>query len=119
MFSHDQSSSSTLLNLVDVGIIIHDVDTGRILEINDRICEMHGGTRDQILGRELKDLMDVAPPYSQVEALEKIHRLHREGPQTFEWLARAADGHLFWINVKLQLAILEFGLEPRANCRLS
>ena len=95
------------MNLVDVGIIIHDVDTGRILEINDRICEMHGGTRDQILGRELKDLMDVAPPYSQVEALEKIHRLHREGPQTFEWLARAADGHLFWINVKLQLAILD------------
>lgn len=107
MNTSTEDTYHTLFNLIDVGLIIQDAETGQVLEVNDRICEMHGSSRDQIVGSHLKDLMDVAPPYSAVEALENIRKLHQEGPQTFEWLARAADGHFFWIKVSLKLAVLE------------
>ena len=104
---NDESGFHTLFNLVDVGILIQDAETGQILEVNDQACAMHGSTREQILACQLKDLMNVEPPYSEAEALENIRRLRAEGPQTFEWLAQAADGHRFWIEVRLHLAVLD------------
>jgi two-component system nitrate/nitrite sensor histidine kinase NarX len=32
------------------GIIIHDIDTGRIIEANPSACVMHGYTRDELIG---------------------------------------------------------------------
>ena len=104
---NDESGFHTLFNLVDVGILIQDAETGQILAVNDRACAMHGSSREQILVCQFKDLMNVEPPYSEVEALENIRRLQAEGPQTFEWLVQAADGHRFWIEVRLHLAVLD------------
>lgn len=97
----------TVFNLLDVGILIQEAETGRVIEVNDRICEMRGATREEILAGKLNDLMAGEPPYSEADALEKIWRLDQEGPQLFEWLAQATDGRLFWVEVSLQKVIVD------------
>lgn len=97
----------TIFNAVSDAIFIHDAETGRIIDVNDRMCEMYGHTRETALVCGPDDLSAGTPPYSAAEALEQVHRTIAQGPQTFEWRARAGDGHLFWVEVSLRLALID------------
>ncbi len=95
-----------IFNTVSDAIFIHDAETGRILDVNRRMLEMYGFTREQALACGPDDLSAGTPPYSAAEAAEKIRMARVVGPQTFVWLARARDGHLFWVEVSLQFAFI-------------
>ena len=88
-------------------IFIHDAESGQLLDVNRRMCEMYGCTREQALMLSLADLSANVAPYTPVEAAEKL-RLVRDGPQTFDWLARRLDGQLFWVEVNLRSARIGF-----------
>jgi len=93
-----------IFDTVSDAIFIHDAETGRILDVNRRMCEMYGLTRKQALACGPDDLSAGVPPYSSAEAIEKIRLAHSEGQQTFDWLARARDGRFFWVEVSLRFA---------------
>ena len=93
-----------IFDTVNDAIFIHDAETGRIVDVNRRMCEMYGVTREEALACGPDDLSAGVPPYSAAEAVEKIRLAHAEGPQTFDWLARARDGRLFWVEVGLRFA---------------
>ncbi len=99
-----ESRFREIFNAVDDAIFIHDAQTGAIINVNQRMCEMYGYSHEQALACGPSDLSANAPPYSPVEAIEKIQLAQTEGPQTFDWLARARDGHLFWTAVSLRFA---------------
>jgi len=95
-----------IFNTVSDAIFIHDAETGRIIDVNHRMHELYGLTHEEALACGPDDLSAGTPPYSSAEAIEKIHLARTEGPQTFDWLARARDGHLFWVEVSLQFALI-------------
>ncbi len=99
-----ESRFREIFNAVDDAIFIHDAETGRILDVNRRMCEMYGLSREQAFACSLDDLSAGISPYSYVEALEKIRLATLIGPQMFDWLARAHDGHLFWVEIGLRTA---------------
>lgn len=104
--AESESRFREIFNTVSDAIFIHDAETGRIIDINRRMCEMYGFTREEALVCGPDDLSAGTPPYSSAEAAEKIYRARADGPQTFEWLARAHDGHFFWVEVSLRLATI-------------
>ena len=104
--AESESRFREIFNTVSDAIFIHDAKTGRIVDVNHRMCEMYGLTREEALACSPDDLSAGTPPYSSAEATEKIRLAHAEGPQTFDWLARARDGHLFWVEVSLQFALI-------------
>jgi len=99
-----ESRFREIFNTVSDAIFIHDAETGHIIDVNQRMCEMYGLTREQAIGCDADELSAGIPPYSTADVIEKIRRACTEGPQVFEWLARAHDGHLFWVEVSLRLA---------------
>jgi diguanylate cyclase (GGDEF)-like protein/PAS domain S-box-containing protein len=104
--TESESRFREIFNTVSDAIFIHDAETGRIVDVNRRMCEMYGFTREEALACDVNDLSAGTPPYSTAEAVEKIHLAHTDGPQTFNWLARARDGHLFWVEVSLRFALI-------------
>jgi PAS domain S-box-containing protein len=81
-----------------VSIIVHDRETGEIIDANPTACQMYGFTSID----ELRDNSFWAePPYSFAEALAWIRKAALEGVQSFEWLNRRGDGELFWEHVHL------------------
>jgi|GEM_PF-3497610 len=80
---------------------IHDAESGRLLDVNRRMCEMYGCTRAQALSAEIDDFCAGVPPYTGKEGARKLRLAHTAGPQTFDWLARRFDGTQFWVEVKL------------------
>jgi PAS domain S-box-containing protein len=90
-------------------ILIHDAETGEILDVNRSMLEMYGVTREQALGRTPWDLSVLEPPFTEEEALNRIQMAITEGPQVFDWRAKRSDGHPFWIEVSLKYVVIGEG----------
>ncbi|QEP44565.1 EAL domain-containing protein [Ectothiorhodospiraceae bacterium BW-2] len=90
-------------------IFILDADTGAVLDVNRRMCEMYGCSRQQALTLTLAEMSSNHPPYSLKEALAHIARVRTDGPQSFDWQARRLEGTLFWVEVNLRQMVLNRG----------
>jgi len=83
-------------------IIIHDAETGRIVDINQTMLDMYGYSREEALHLEVADISCTAPEFSQAEAVKKLQSAIDAGPQLFEWFARHKTGDCFWVEVALR-----------------
>jgi len=83
-----------------MSIIIHDKDTGEIVDANKRAIESYGFDSVEEL-RENKFWYD--SPYSFKEALGLIKKTRDEGPVQVKWLNKDKDGNKFWEIVNLEL----------------
>ncbi len=81
-----------------VSIIIHDKNTGEIIEANPTAVSSYGFSSIEEL--KANDFW-AEPPYSAEEALGWIRKTALEGPQQFEWLNRKRTGEAFWEQVRL------------------
>ena len=53
----------TIFDSVNDAIFVHDLKTGAILDVNQRMCEMYGYTRQEALQLSIEDLSQGEPPY--------------------------------------------------------
>jgi PAS domain S-box-containing protein len=89
-----------VFNATSDALLIHD-ETGRVLDVNDRMCAMFGYEREVALGLSVGDISLGSSPYSQPEAEDWVRRAAQEGPQVFEWHCKRRNGELFWAEVAL------------------
>ncbi|MBN1918638.1 MAG: PAS domain S-box protein [Verrucomicrobia bacterium] len=101
----------SIFNAATDAIFIHEVETGRILDVNAKMLEMFACGREEAVTLNVGDLSQGEPPYDQAAAARWVRRAAEEGPQLFEWLCRRRDGTLFWSEVTLKRA--EIGGEDR------
>jgi two-component system, cell cycle sensor histidine kinase and response regulator CckA len=97
-----QQRYADIFNATSDAIFIHDAETGEVLDVNDRMLEMYGCTREQVVGGSVEDFTAGVEPYTLAEAAEKVRQAIDEGPQVFEWRAKRSDGELFWVEVALR-----------------
>jgi PAS domain S-box-containing protein len=86
---------------VSDGLVIHDPETGEIVDANERFCEMNGYDREELVGETI-DLV-TGPDHDFEHAAERIRAAREEGPQLFEWRNRHADGETFPVEVHLSV----------------
>jgi PAS domain S-box-containing protein len=96
----------SLLNSFNDAVFVHDATTGRIIDVNQSMCEMYGYTREEALQTTIVELSQGEVPYSGAEAMEWLGKARETGQQTFEWLAKHKDGHLFWSEVNIRFAVI-------------
>ncbi len=87
-------------------IFIHDLETGKILDVNQRMTEMYGYTKDEAKHLTVEDLSASVPPYTQEDALRWLSKAAKGEPQLFEWLAKDKAGRLFWVEVNIKRAVI-------------
>jgi len=96
---------------VSDGVVVHDPETGEILDVNERFCEMNGYGRDELVGETVGVITATGEGYSYEEANRHIQRAREEGPQLFEWRNERKDGSTF--PVEVHLAVVEIMGEER------
>jgi len=99
-----EANYRTIFNEANDAILLHDLHTGTILDVNQRMCEMFGYTRDEALTLNVGTISSGYPPYTQQDAGKLIQKAGSQGPQVFEWHAKHKSGRLFWIEVNLKRA---------------
>ncbi len=60
-----QTCLREIFNAFNDGIFIHDKETGAILDVNNRACEIRRQTREEILDSAVGELSSGEPPYTQ------------------------------------------------------
>ncbi|MHB8867855.1 MAG: PAS domain-containing sensor histidine kinase [Thermoleophilia bacterium] len=85
------------------GLLIHDADTGEILDANPRMCEMYGYTTAELCRLDIAAISSNEPPFTESASRRNIRRAVQTEPQLFEWVAKAKDGSLFWVEVNLKM----------------
>ena len=83
-------------------IIIHDAETGNIIDVNRTMLEMYGYTHQEAMQLDIGDLSSMEPGFTQQDAVKKVKQAINEGPQLFEWSARHKNGTCFWVEVSLR-----------------
>ncbi|MDL1963261.1 MAG: PAS domain S-box protein [Deltaproteobacteria bacterium] len=94
----------TIFNAVNDAIFVHDLNTGAILNVNSRMCEMYGYSRENALRLDIEALSLGESPYSQQEALIRNKKAAQGKPQIFKWRAKRKSGDLFWVEVNMKRA---------------
>jgi two-component system, cell cycle sensor histidine kinase and response regulator CckA len=90
---------ATVFDSINDALLILEAPSGRLLDVNQRACEMCGYSHDEILAMGVDPLCAGTPPYAMEDVARWILRIYTEGPQIFEFLAKHRDGHFVWVEV--------------------
>ena len=95
-----------VLQGINDALLIHDKDTGAILQVNQKMCEMWGYSAEEVLSLDVGIISAGEPPYARKDAQTWMQKAALEGPQLFTWQAKHRDGTLFWVEVNMRIARL-------------
>jgi len=96
-----------LFEKISEGLVVHDPETGEIVDVNERFCEMNGYDRSELLGGSIGTVLTDADGYGPEAAREMIRQARTAGPQRFEWRNQHQDGETF--PVEVDLTVVELG----------
>ena len=98
--------TEAVLQGINDALLIHNKDTGAILQVNQKMCAMWGYSSDEVLKCEIGDLSAGEPPYAHADARAWMDKASKLGPQLFEWQAKDSQGRPFWVEVNMRKARL-------------
>lgn len=103
-FRNSDERLLTILDSIDEAIFVHDIETGAILDVNERMCEMFGYSREEALGLRIETISSGIPPFTRENALAWMRKATRGTGQLFEWQSRDKAGRLFWTEINMRRA---------------
>ncbi len=103
----EETDYRAIFDAMSDAILVHDVETGQILDVNRKMCEMFGHSREEARRLQVTDLCGWEPRCSSETFQQMIAKTEGGADLTFEWQAMAADGRRFWTEVSLRRAVLD------------
>jgi PAS domain S-box-containing protein len=100
---HSEESYRSIFEAAEDALFVKDADTGAILDVNPKACEVYGYSADEMRGLDIGMLSSWVPPYTLENAMRLIDRAKREGPVRVDWQGRGRDGSLHWDEVCVKL----------------
>jgi PAS domain S-box-containing protein len=91
-----------IFDAVDDAILIHDIETGAVLDVNQKTCEMYACTAEEARRLIPEGWSLGEPPCTSEAALARIQAAGKGEPQHFDWLAKDKAGRPFWVEVSLK-----------------
>jgi two-component system, NtrC family, sensor histidine kinase KinB len=101
-----EASYRAIFDAANDAIFIHEVETGRILDVNRRAVEMFGFSPAELRSLSVGGISSGEPPYTQEDALYWLHKAARGRPQLFDWRCKDRHGRLFWVEVNIKRATI-------------
>lgn len=85
-------------------IYVHEINTGKVIEVNQRTVEVTGYTKEELLSVDPGDFDTGHPDYTFEKALDYIKKASTGKQQFYEWLGKKKDGSFSWFEVNLKKA---------------
>lgn len=95
-------SYRTIFEASEDCIFIHDFDTGAIIDVNARACEIYGYDYETIMRLDPGDLSTGEPPYTADDAARHFRQARNGEIVRVEWHRLNADGSTAWDEVCLK-----------------
>lgn len=110
---HDRTMAETALreseekyrqifNAPSDAILMHDAETGAILDVNRAALELYEYPRDALLKQDIGSLSSGEAPYDMEHSAQKVLLALTQGAQLFEWQVKKKSGEIIWVEVALR-----------------
>ena len=86
---------------LQVGIVVHDPETGGMVAANRQFERLSGYTAAELRTLTVERISANTYSYTQAAAQQRISAAAAGDPQSFEWRIKRADGELRWVSVDL------------------
>jgi len=87
-------------------IFVHEVETGLVIDVNNKACEIIGCTKEEILYGDPAAFVAGTPGSTVEDAMLYLQKSITEGPQLFEFHSKRMNGTVYWNEVNLSLATI-------------
>ncbi|HET7160881.1 MAG TPA: PAS domain S-box protein, partial [Burkholderiales bacterium] len=101
-----EASYRAIFEASEDSVFIHDWDSGAIVDVNSRACEMTGYTAEEIKRLGVAELSSGEFPYTGEEAAKRIAEVKAGKSVRMDWQRRNKDGTLHWDEVVLRAAVI-------------
>ncbi len=85
-----------IFNLTVDALFIHDIETGKILDVNDTMLKMFGYDREELPDLNVLILSDTEDPFIEEKAKRLIKQCADGEDLAFEWPCRRKNGETFF-----------------------
>jgi PAS domain S-box-containing protein len=102
-----EANYRAIINGINAAIFVLDKESGAILDVNQRMCEMYGVTLEEARSLPVSELSASESADGGEAALQRIRKAGAGEPQLFEWRGRDRTGRVFWVEVSLKPITLE------------
>ena len=96
-----QDTYRAIFDNVNDAIVLRDLETKRILDVNSKLCEMTGYAAGEMKGMPA-GWFSASPVQNGKRLTDYYAKAVRGAPQLFEWEGRRKDGTPFWVEVNLR-----------------
>jgi len=100
----ERVSYRELFENVDVGVVVRDIDSYEIREVNDAYCELLGYDSAHIREHNLWGLTADEAGYDEARARETLDIAVSEGSYAGDWPFETSDGSVRWATVSHRLS---------------
>ena len=97
-----EASYRSIFDAAEDAIFVHDVDTGAIVDVNQKACDSFGYTREEFREIDVGMLGTGERPYAQPDAMGLMARAAAGEHLRVEWHGRHKDGTLRWHAVHIK-----------------
>ena len=97
-----EESYRTIFESIEDGVVVHDWDTGALVDVNPKACETSGFRREDVLGSPLSIFCSRHEPYTEAEARRQLQLARAGHCPPFEWRGRRPDRSVMWYEVRLK-----------------
>jgi PAS domain S-box-containing protein len=104
-----EASYRAIFESANDAIIVRDIDTYQILEVNKRAGEIFCCPPDELIGTLPDKLLTDSAEYSPERIRELFDGAAKGEHQLFEWLARDYAGRQFWVEINVRRAVIRGG----------
>ncbi len=101
-----ESTYSTIFNAASDAIFISDIEGAKIIDANDKACEMFCYPKEEILKLTIYDLASLQEPFTAEEVKRLMEKAANGEPQLFEWICKDNAGRPFWVEINLRRAVV-------------
>lgn len=101
-----EANYRAIFNAANDAIFVHDMETGQILDVNEKACEMFCYPKDELLKLDVGAISSGEAPYNQENAVRLVNKSAQGESQLFEWHCKDKAGRLFWVEVNLKRAVI-------------
>ncbi len=101
-----EASYRAIFEASEDAVFIHDWDTGAIIDVNRRACEITGYTYEEMKRSTVESLSSGEYPYTGEEAAKRIDEARAGKTVRFDWRRRNRNGSLHWDEVVLRSAVI-------------
>jgi PAS domain S-box-containing protein len=100
-----------IFNMAGDGIVIHDPETGAVVNANEQVANLLGYEQEAFLDKPLSEFQATEEGVSGEEAREMIRASAETGGREFEWPLETIDGDTVWVRARHEIG--EIGGEER------